>query len=85
MKNDAEIEKNKLIKNLGLSLGRDSGVPAGWEEIVAVVRIGTGTIGGWRKAYLADETVVNFYTEDDDFPKYAQRLHDFMIDDDGNS
>ena len=77
--------KDEVIQQLGLALGRDSGVPSGWEKIVAVVRIGDGTLGGWSKAYMADDTVVNFYTEDDDFNIYAQRLHDFMIDDEGKS
>jgi len=78
-------EKDEVIQQLGIALGRDSGVPTGWTKIVAVVRVGDGTIGGWSKAYLADESVLNFYTEDQDFSTYAQRLHDFMIDSDGNS
>lgn len=77
--------KDEVIQQLGLALGRDSGVPEGWAKIVAVVRIGPGTFGGWSKAYMADDTPVNFYTEDEDFPKYAQRLRDLMIDDDGNT
>lgn len=77
--------KDKLVQEIGLALGRDSGVPPEWEEITAVVRLGSGTLGGWSKAVLASGDTQNFYTEDGYFEKHVERLHDIMINDEGKS
>lgn len=85
-----EIEKmndvaNEIIQNLGLAMGRDGAVPDEWQQLVAVYKVGLGTIGGWNTAYLSKEREVDYYFSSDKPYELAKRLHDVMIDDKGNS
>jgi len=77
--------KDEINQKLGATLGRDPGAPDGWMQIVCVIRVGRGTVGGWSKAYLNGEDTRNFYTQDDTIPFLAQKLRDVMVDENGDT